>query len=115
MIRKDLKIIDVGEDKWYDEANSSRAKLRALCRDGLENHERGEGASMTASVEEGVRCEECQRTFRRESDRKRHKCISERMKPVSEQRGSIQCSTCKRWFHSRGGYSVYVCRPEDQR
>ena len=39
---------------------------------------------MTASVAERVRCEECQRTFIRESDRKRHRCTSERMKPAKD-------------------------------
>ena len=40
MIRNYLKTIEVGEDKLYDEANSSRVKWRSLCRDGLEDHDR---------------------------------------------------------------------------
>ncbi len=35
-----------------------------------------------------VECVVCSRRFRRESDRKRHKCIEERQKPISEQRGA---------------------------
>ena len=35
-----------------------------------------------------VKCGVCGRSFRRESDKARHKCKSEREKPVSEQRGS---------------------------
>ena len=31
-------------------------------------------------------CEVCFRTFRKESDRKWHKCVAERQKPISEQR-----------------------------
>ena len=34
-----------------------------------------------------VECKECGQTFRRTSDRKRHKCLAERAKPVKEQRG----------------------------
>ena len=56
-------------------------------------------------------CEVCSRTFRRESDKKRHKCLAERQKPVSEQRGSVQCLQCKKWFRSRGGLAVHTCRP----
>ena len=44
--------------------------------------------------------------FRREGDKKRHKCVLERSKPVSEQSGALQCS---RWFRSRGGLSVHCC------
>ena len=50
--------------------------------------------------------------FRRESDRKRHKCVAERRKPISEQHGAIQCTACSRWFRSRGGLAVHTCRPE---
>ncbi len=35
-----------------------------------------------------VECVVCSRRFRRESDRRRHKCIEERQKPISEQRGA---------------------------
>ena len=28
---------------------------------------------------------------------KRHKCFDERLKPVCEQRGAIQCYNCRRW------------------
>ena len=53
-------------------------------------------------------CEVCSRIFRRESDCKRHKCVAERRKPVSEQRGSVQCQMCRRWFRIKGGF--HVCR-----
>ena len=53
------------------------------------------GASM--QVENmTVECKGCGRTFRRTSDRKRHKCLAERAKPVKEQRGALQCSKCQR-------------------
>ena len=33
----------------------------------------------------------CRRAFRRESHKAKHKCISERKKPVHQQTGAIQC------------------------
>ena len=39
-VRKDPRVIEVHEDKWYDEAATSRASWRALCRDGLESSNR---------------------------------------------------------------------------
>ena len=41
-----------------------------------------------------VVCEVCSRKFRREGDKKRHKCVAERRKPVWEQRGAVQCGEC---------------------
>ena len=41
------------------------------------------------------------RTFRRESDKARHKCISERKKPIHQQAGAIQC---ERWLKSKGDF-----------
>ena len=36
------------------------------------------------------------RSFRRESDRKRHKCVDERRKRVLEQKGAVQCLKCSK-------------------
>ena len=55
-------------------------------------------------------CMECGWAFRRESDRARHKCKSEREKPVREQTGAVQCGSCEWWFRSRGGLAVHRCR-----
>ena len=30
------------------------------------------------------------------------RCISERQKSVNKQHGAVQCTTCDRWFRSRG-------------
>ena len=59
-------------------------------------------------------CEVCSRRFRRGSDKKRHKCMSEREKPVCEQHGATQCTVCSRWFGSRGGLPVHTCRPRTE-
>ena len=65
----------------------------------MESHREAEVVRTSVAVREVV-CEVCSRTFRRESDCKRHKCVAERRKPVSEQRGSVQCQMCRRWFRS---------------
>ena len=53
-----------------------------------------------------VVCEMCSTKFRREGDKKRHKCVTERRKPVWEQHGAVQCERCHKWFRSRGGMAV---------
>ena len=58
-----------------------------------------------------VVCEVCSRTFSREGDKKRHKCLNERSKPVCAQTGAVQCQIRGRWFKSRGGLAVHNCRP----
>ena len=59
------------------------------------------------SSQQRVVCEVRYRTFSRESDKKRHECTNERLKPVSQQMGAVQCTNCNRWFHSKGGLSVH--------
>ena len=59
-----------------------------------------------------IQCDECKRFFRRESDKKCHKCILERQKPVHKQRGAVQCTVCHRWFRSHGELAVHKCRPD---
>ena len=54
-----------------------------MYQDGLANHSESRAVGPAMAV-----CEVCFRTFMRESDRKRHKCVAERQKPISEQRGA---------------------------
>ena len=112
VIRKDLRTIKVSEEKWYDEASMSRSRWQNTYKEGLKSLTASDNAEAQEHAVNQIKCDECNRTFRRESDRKRHKCISERQKPVSEQRGAVQCTTCTRWFRSRGGLSVHRCRPD---
>ena len=109
-MRTDLKDIGVEESEWYEEAWRSRASWRELCRLGMENYREAE-VVRKASIARDVVCEVCSRTFRRESDLKRHKCLAERLKPISKQRGSVQCLQCRKWFLSKGGLAVHTCRP----
>jgi len=54
-------------------------------------------------------CGVCKRWFCREADKARHKCTSERDKPIEQQQGSVQCPTCGRRFRSKGGVAVHHC------
>ena len=110
VVRKDLKDIEVEESEWYEEARKSRAGWRALYRAGLESCRETQGTQASVVVRDVV-CEVCSRSFSREGDKKRHKCLNERQKPVSEQRGAVQCLRCVRWFKSRGGLTLHKCIP----
>ena len=67
-------------------ACKSRSGQRAMGWQGLKSYSAEIQASARASEQAaGEVCEVCSRTFRRVSDRKRHKCSSERQKPVWEQ------------------------------
>ena len=103
-LQQDLKFIDVAEADWYEE---SRVDWRALYHRGIEAHREVTQTACGPSVVKTVTCTVCGRSFRRESDRKRHKCLDERRKPVSEQRGAVQCQNCHRWFRSKGGMVVH--------
>ena len=109
VIRRELKDINLDEGQWYDEATTLRAAWRASCGLGLENHREQRATEPSIPVVRQVTCEVCSRTFLRESDRKRHKCSSERRKPVWEQKGAVQCVACSRWFRSKGGLTVHTC------
>ena len=84
----------------------SRAGWSTLCRDGLEHWREGMGTCAPVAVRD-VMCEVCSRTFRRQSDKARHKCMEERRKPLREQQRAIQCSNCFKWFRSKGGLTVH--------
>ena len=52
-------------------------------------------------VVKDVVSEVCSRSLRRLADKKRHKCVSERRKPMSEQLGAVQCQQCQKWIRSK--------------
>ena len=102
VIRRDLKNIEMSESKWYEAATTSRAGWKAAYRLGLKNsNDRTATKHLLVAAYEVV-CEVCSRKFRRESDKKRHKCTIEREKPVCEQQGAMQCTISSRWFRSEG-------------
>ena len=60
------------------------------------------GARAQVAVRD-VMCEVCSKTFRRQGDKARHKCMEERRKRIRKQQGAIQCSNYFKWFQSKGG------------
>ena len=106
VICKELQAISVPEQQWHRETASReewRAKYQRLQSDpGQKEHA---GPSQQPHP---VKCLECNRCFRR--DKKRHKCLAERAKPIQEQHSAAQCAVCKRWFRNKGGLKVHRCR-----
>lgn len=112
VIRKDLKEIELPEERWFEATTTSRQGWRTIYKEGLEKLSSRSHPSRANQQTNEIVCAVCSRSFRRESDRKRHKCTTERSKPVCEQRGAVQCQACSKWFRSRGGLSVHTCRPD---
>ena len=106
MIKKDLVNI-VREDNWYETARS-RTVWRSKCIDSVKDEVM---CVHRPPVNQLVLCEVCNRTFSRESDKKRHKCVDERRKPISEQKGAVQCPRCFKWLKNMGGRAVHTCVP----
>ena len=112
VIRKDLSEMEIKEEEWFEKATSSRAEWRSTYRQARTNLPYDQPLLARTTVNLQVQCPQCHRMFRRESGRKRHKCLAERQKPVSEQVGAAQCTSCRKWFRSRGGMAVHRCRPD---
>ena len=88
--------------KWENMSGMRRQRRQEraggpLYRMGLENcREMRTAQAQAPVVVRDVFCQACSRSFRRLSDKKRHKCVTERQKPVCEQRGAALCSQCLR-------------------
>ena len=91
-------------DTWYTSALHGNMWNR-LYTDAIQRNRQLARSSLPS-----VQCVVCGRTFRREQDRARHKCIEEQSKPVHQQQGALQCYTCRKWFGSRGGLAVHSCQ-----
>ena len=83
MASKNLENIGVGEQEWYAKAEASRASWTAAYRLGKEIY-RAAQAREASDTAKAVVCDVCFRAFKRMGDKKRHKCVCERRKPVSE-------------------------------
>ena len=108
VIRRDLQAICIPEEEWYKTA-LSRERWSTTYQ-GLQNDPSQQEHAEQSQQPHQVKCLTCNRCFRRESDKKRHKCLSERAKPIQEQRGAVHCTVCQRWFRSKGGLKVHKCR-----
>ncbi len=98
---KDCAMLDIRSraiDSWYDIANQSRPEWRRVCASAVE-----------LPLPGPVVCPVCSRSFSRQSDCVRHKCLAERAKPIAEQPGACQCDRCGRWLKSHGGLAVHKC------
>ena len=80
-----------------------------MCHNGIANLQDDIQAAQGQPPANNVVCEMCSRKFRGESNKKRHKCLVEGQKPVNEQKGTVQCQVCLRWFKSKGGLAVHRC------
>ena len=90
VIRCDLRAIAMSDDgNWYDAA-LSRTSWRETYSAGLD--------ADRPTPQKQVQCLKCRRSFRREGNMARHKFTAERQKPICEQHGAVQCTTCLRWF-----------------
>lgn len=100
MICCDLRAIAMSHENWYDAALSTMS-WRETYSAGLD--------ADRPTPQKQVQCITCRRSFRREEDKAKNKCTTERQKPICEQRGAVQCTTCLRWFRSKGGLAVHRC------
>ena len=93
-IIRNLNDLNIPESCWYDLANISSSAWRDHYHACLESSQVSSGIVDLQTVV----CPECHRGFRRICDLKRHKCIAEREKPIHQQKGAIECQTCKKYF-----------------
>ena len=106
---KDLIAANTNVDTRIDTA-LSRGEWYKCYTEGAINYQSAYHKKQ-ASLELGkVRCNECRRTFRREADKVRHKCLVEQQKPEQDQRGATQCGVCERWFRNKDGLAVHRCK-----
>ena len=101
-----IEIASQNYTAWYDTALSRKTWYERYTA-GLQQFQQVQHHHMQPTRD--VLCVDCGRTFRRQCDKARHKCIGERQRPVCEQRGAVQCHNCSRWFRSMGGLKVHRC------
>ena len=95
---RDLRARGV-EASWYDVA----------CESHAEWHSTYQEPDNAPEPPPRVVCTVCGRDFARKGDMAREKCLEERARPASEQRGASQCRRCGWWLRSRGGLVRHVC------
>ena len=103
VVKTDLKMVGV-LDTWYSSALHGNMWNR-LYTNAIQRNRQLARSSLSS-----LQCVACGRTFRRDQDRARHKCIEEQSNPVHQQQGALQCSTCRKWFRSMRGLAVHSCQ-----
>ena len=101
LVKSDLQSLEISDGCWCALAQDRR-QWRELCLQCL-------AVQQDCTQVKDVICALCGRSFRRECDKARHKCIAERERPIEEQSGAVQCPRCERWFYSAGGLAVHRC------
>ena len=104
LVKSDMRVVGLGDEDWFSAAQD-RDGWRGAWQQSLINIQAAQGIRRS-STQKNVRCEVCQRSFTRESDKARHKCLRERSKPIHSQAGAVQCVICDKWFRSRGGLTA---------
>ena len=102
-MREQAGAVQCGSCEWWFRSRDGLAVHRCR-RDQVEEESAQTGGTRS---DKQIVCRVCGRAFRRHGDLKRHKCLSEREKPVEEQQGAAQCAVCRRWFQSAGGLAVH--------
>ena len=95
---------------WRMKRGVGKAGWKTVLRERMERYLAGQAVQKPVAAREVV-CAVCSRKFRRERDKKRHKCLGERKKAVNEQEVAAQCHACNKWFKSRGGLANHNYRP----
>jgi len=103
VLKSDLRSLGISDGGWYDRARD-REQWQQLYLQSVDDGEYLHTAQLPT-----VQCAICQRFFRSESGKARHKCVAERQLPIEEQTGAVQCQRCERWFRSAGGLAVHKC------
>ena len=106
LVKSDLHSLGISDGCWCTLANDRR-QWQELC---LQCTDDQQGYPQVKAVI----CAPCGRSFRRESDKARHKCVAERERPIKEQPGAVQCQRCECWFRSAGGLAVHKCSALEQ-
>lgn len=75
VIRRDLIAITVSGSGWYERAARSMLDGKQECREGIKRCCVAETVQVSMVVRE-VLCNVCSRKFRRDSNKKRHKCVN---------------------------------------
>ena len=97
-----MQAANIATDTWHEEAQNRRGWYEAH-NEGVLSHMKQQ--KKRQQEERTMECSICLRLLRRAAGKARHKCTSERVKPVHEQRGS--CGKCMLWFKSKGGLAVH--------
>ena len=72
LIRKDLRVTKISEEKWYDEASKSRSRWQNTYEEGLKSLTSSDNSAAQQDPDsvnhEQIKCDECNKLFRREKD-----------------------------------------------